>query len=123
VTASAKPETHAVVLPDSLHEMTALVGMSDTLRLVRAYGGTRLWVPADITPDHPFSTLLGHAQARAISARFGNTYIDIPRCAGVARAARDAEIQRRYASGETQNAIALAYGLTERRVREIVSAR
>lgn len=110
-------------LPQSLHEIVDVIGVSATLKLVQAYPGIKLWIPADVDPEHNVAVLLGHAKARLLSERFKRTQIEIPRCVDAVRAARDAEIRRRYDNGETQSALALEYELTERRVREIVSKR
>lgn len=108
-------------LPESLHQVVELIGLSPTLKLVEHYGGLiALYVPREIDPDHHLARNLGLASARKLAGHYGSDYLrNIPRCANGLRRIRDSEIRSRRK--ETAARLALEFGLTERQVWTILS--
>ena len=108
-------------LPDSLVEMVEAIGMEDTLRIVKEFGGTRLFVPKRVTFQHKLADFLGIEQARRLSHYFAGENLSIPRMAMAIRAKRNREIVRRYDAGDSARLLARAYKMTERRIRTILN--
>ena len=109
-------------LPASLRELCELIGLPAALRLVERWGGvTALYVPKNVPADHALARELGREAAVALSDIYGGDYLrNIPRAAGALRAVRDRAILRMRADRMPPADIALATGLTERWVWEIL---
>jgi DNA-binding transcriptional regulator LsrR (DeoR family) len=87
-------------------ELLELIGEAALVRLAEAFGGTRLFVPVKMTPEHEIAQAIGIEAARALSARLAPDYIKVP----LARAHR----ARQYrAAGRSNAQIARALGITE----------
>ncbi len=108
-------------LPESLTDMAAILGISGTLEIVKAYGGTRLFVPKQMGVQHHLANLLGIEQARRLSSHFGGESLTIPRMAHAMRTRRNREIIRRYDAGDSTRVLAQAYHLTDRQIYTILS--
>ena len=100
--------------------IVSLIGEQAALRLMDYWGGIRLHIPANLTPDHILSKRITYDAARKLAEEFGGTQIPIPRGAQAIREARNEDIRRRYAAGESAAKIARDLGMTERWVYEIV---
>lgn len=112
-------EVEARYLPGVLQEIASLVGLAATLALVRAYGGTRMYVPKRFDPDHPITKIVGHeAAVKLVEAYGGLEHFDLPKGEIAVKAARDKQI-RAERSGTTHARLAVKYGLTERQIRNI----
>ena len=108
-------------LPPILREMAGLIGLAPTLKIVHAYGGTRLYVPKRYDPEHPLSKLIGHALAVKFFEAFGGLeHFDIPKGEIAVKAARDRQIRAERTEGATHAALAIRYNLTERQIRNIL---
>ncbi len=114
-------QIEARYLPPILQEIAALVGLPATLTLVKAYGGTRLYVPKRFDPDHPIVKLIGHELAARLFERFGGLdQFDVPKAAIAVKAARDAVIRAQRRDGATHARLAVLHRITERQVRNIL---
>lgn len=109
-------------LPHSLADMAETLGVTTTMQIVTAHGGTRLFVPKKIHAQHHLANLLGMEQARRLSKHFGGESLTIPRMASAIRAKRNREIVRRYDAGDSVRVLAHAYGLTDRQIYTILSS-
>lgn len=109
-------------LPPQAAEIAEVVGVEPALRLVKAWGGVRLYVPQQMPEDHLLVSTLGRAEADALAARYGGETIQIPRCLHALRAVRNGEIRRARAAGASPALLALRHGLTERQVYAILAA-
>lgn len=113
-------------LPDSVHELIALIGVPAALALVERYKGIRLFVPVharDIRTDHPLARVIGVEPARKLVERYSGMELSIPRCVAALRAVRDREIRALHrASGWPAARIAQRFNLTERQVYTILAA-
>ena len=108
------------LLPESLTDMVEALGLSATLQIVKAHGGTRLFVPKRAHAQHHLANLLGMEQARMLSQHFGGESLTIPRMANAMRTRRNREIVRRYDGGESVRVLAHAYHLTDRQIYTIL---
>lgn len=115
-------ELAADYLPASLADVVDAIGLEATLCLVERLGGTRIYVPDGMNPDHALVRLIGHQSAYALAKEMPGETLDLPRCVNAVRAARDAQIRAERAGGSTVRKLALKYGLTERQIYAILAA-
>lgn len=72
-------------------------------KLINAYGGTSVCVPAGhLSPDNPLIQVLGVRAMKRFMAVYGGTDVYIPRCTDFLRHLRDVEILRHYAQLQKQ---------------------
>lgn len=109
-------------LPDSVSDLAEHLGVDSALRIVATLGGCTIHVPKTISEGHFLHFELGREIAQALAREYGNSKLEIPRCAVALRDVRDKAILRRWSEGATANALALEFKLTERHVRSIISA-
>ncbi|MBF0162592.1 MAG: hypothetical protein HQL88_09920 [Magnetococcales bacterium] len=108
-------------LPRSLVEMVETIGMEDTMRIVKEFGGTRIFVPKRVAAQHKLADFLGLEQARRLSRHYGGENVSIPRMTMATLAKRNREIIRRYDAGDSASLLARVYKMTERRIRAILN--
>jgi hypothetical protein len=88
-------------------ELAELIGERAYVRLAEEFGGTRLYVPATIGPDHDIAKVVGLSAARILSERLGGAAtIRVP-------LAREARARQYRAAGWSNAKIARALGITE----------
>lgn len=107
------------LLPGILLEISELIGMAATLKLVAKYGGVRLYVPKTLRPDHDLVATIGRELAEYMAERFGAEVLEIPKALLANVALRNVTIKQEYES-LSQRQLALKYHLTERQVRNIL---
>ena len=71
--------------PANIALFIEVLGLDDTLRLIEAYGGTKIWVPSGIgkTQQATIDALeadLGSASVKALIQTFGGGAITVPLC-------------------------------------------
>ncbi|WP_434147942.1 Mor transcription activator family protein [Methylocaldum gracile subsp. desertum] len=107
-------------LPRVLQEIASLVGPENAVKIARAYGGVRLYVPRRMKPDHPLAELVGFENARALSTAFGGLpHFDIPQVYRLLLEARNRAILKDRSQGMSVRELALKYRLTEKHVHNI----
>lgn len=108
-----------ILLPGVLPEMVELIGIADTMKIVEEYGGVRLYIPQDVTPEHPLVLLIGFEHAQKLAEHFGGERPEIPLVTAIMRQARDIEIRNQWPT-LSQRQLALKYKTTERNIRLIL---
>lgn len=108
-------------LPPRLAALAGLIGLSATLRLVEARGGTRIYVPDMASAEHWLARLLGLTALQQLVAEHARDYIELDRAAAALRAARDRKIVADHAGGTSTATLALENGLTQRQVFNILA--
>lgn len=109
-------------IPASLQEIAEVVGDDNAMKMVQAYGGTRVFVPQSVGAQHKLSTLLGFEQAKKLSRTFGGEPLTIARCTMLLKHRRNEEIRKKYDEGASVHELVREYGLTERRIYSILSS-
>jgi hypothetical protein len=109
-------------LPQILGELQDLIGTAATLKLVEMFGGTRVFVPANVTAQTGLAHLVGLDNARKLAAVYAGTRLSIPRYRTWLCAARNGEVRQRHRGGETVAQLARAFDLTERHIWNILAA-
>lgn len=93
-------------------ELQDLIGETAFVRLAEAFGGTRLYVPQSMGPDHAIVAAIG-AAAAVLAERMAPDVIHVP----LAREARARHY--RGVDGLSNDRIALALGMTESGIRKL----
>lgn len=102
--------------PPEVKRISKLIGLAETLALVEAYGGTRLYIPSSINPEtHTLVGVIGLDAALKLAAEYSGNYLSVP----VAREWR-VVVYRSQKMSYTQ--IALKVGCCESQVYRILKA-
>ena len=108
-------------LPAVLAEIAEVAGLEAALALAGARGGTEIYVPPAVEPDHWLVEATGRAAAEAICRHFaGNGHgcrLEIPLGPKGAAARLRRQVDRMIAAGKSEREIALATGYSGRGVR------
>lgn len=111
-------DTDLHLLPPNMQWLAKTIGLPAVLKLVKHYGGgTPVYVPVKVAPDHALLPLLGAQAFAALVVEYGGTHIAIARCEKAAQVLVYRQI--RAETQATQNDLALRYGYTVRHIREI----
>lgn len=113
------------LVPKLVTEWVCLMGVGPTMALVNHYPGMQIKVPKGFVGGlmkQRLERILGHQAAEAFITRYGGEHLTVPRCAGLMRSLRNAEIIAAYDRGETLNELALAYGLSVRQLRQVLNS-
>lgn len=105
------------VLPRSYVTLCALIGEVEALRLVRLFGGRRLAIPTQPSPQHWLCSHIGLEAVQRLATRWGGGQLSVPRCLALRNEAIVTEAQ----SGVSQSRLAGAHGRTERQIRRILA--
>ena len=62
-----------------IDEIAEQVGVDVAKKIVKAYGGTRLYIPKIAKPDHPLAILIGFDNAVKLGEYFSGERVFIPR--------------------------------------------
>ena len=104
-------------LPPILQQLIDTIGFDHAMALVKAYGGTRIYVPLSRTQW--LNEVLDDTALRAMCQAFGGSFIDLPKQDKVIQKIRDEKI-RAERSEYSLNELALRYNLTRRHVQNIL---
>jgi hypothetical protein len=102
------------LLPPQARVLVRGIGFPDTLKILKARGGTRIRRPLRGEASPILVNLVGEEKAAKVVQLFeGSEFIDFPMCDKLIQQIRDAEIRTKR-PGTTLHALALEYGLTRR---------
>ena len=107
-------------LPPLLREIADHVGVDNAVKLSKELGGQRFRVPltGTIDKDHPLACAVGMDVARKIARAFRGVRIEVPVFGR--KLARNDEIRRAHANGESISDLAIRFCVTERWIRGIL---
>lgn len=107
-------------LPESLKAISEQIGFEGTFRLIKFWGGRKLYIPTFIKPSHKISDKLGLETAQKLSKQFGGQTLSISTAIDMFKRARNNRIKK---DRDTMSVSALAkkYNLTERQIWNILS--
>ena len=115
------------VLPGVLAEIAELVGDAKALQIAAHAGGTRVYFPSKLHPDHWLVQCVGLADAGKILERFAGDTCDIPQAGhgSYARFRRGVaqRIEQREAEGASSKDIARDVGVSQRTIHRRRKAR
>ncbi len=120
-------------LPASVRELIAIIGLNETLDIVRKFGGTTLPMPVggNINGRHTLyrlSEVIGEDSVSKMSLHYSGEPVYIPRCEKALRISRNSEIDAKFIEfmrqGMTANAavshLAHQYKLSDRWIWQII---
>lgn len=99
-----------------LNELIETVGEEATLKLIRAFGGTRLYVPQSPEPNDLLASTIGHFAATRLARIYGGDRVDVPN-----PPPRRIRIMQLRATGMSVDAIARELRCTRRRVFQVLA--
>ncbi len=122
------------LLPTIIVEIANLVGMSKTMQLVQAFGGTDLTMPIGVEnsmTEQALISAVGEETAQLLMENYGGDRLYIPRCEVALRDLRNnrlmAELKQAVMNGMSQTKairrLAIQYELSERRIYELLKER
>ncbi|NKB37881.1 MAG: hypothetical protein GKR93_12065 [Gammaproteobacteria bacterium] len=109
------------LLPKTTREIVEVIGLPSTILMVEHYGGTELWVPEKIDRNHDLAKTIGLESAAKLCHHFSREKLLIDKCESAMNAIRNAEIVRRYQSGDTAKSLGKEFNLHERMIWYILS--
>lgn len=118
-----QPAIDASTLPPQLRRLVLTIGVADTLRLLKARGGTVIKLPRREDRSY-LRELLGADSARALIAAFeGEPRVELPKADKILAQLRDREIRRDHlAHGVSLPTLAVRHDLTVRQIKNICAA-
>lgn len=112
-------------LPPLFRELIDVVGEPAALALVSARPGLRVYIPnvnwLGNQPDNWLVQLLGEPLALKLGARYGHTWLKLPKLDSIQREARHRAIIAAHAGGESTPELAIRFGYTERHIERILA--
>lgn len=102
-----------------LEDICAEIGYGATTALVAWFGNSNLYVPEDVSPQHPIAKAIGIRPAQRLSAAWGGETLWVADGAAETRDRRDRAVAVLLGQGKGAKDIAKEVGLTERRVQQI----
>ncbi|WP_019024078.1 MULTISPECIES: Mor transcription activator family protein [unclassified Thioalkalivibrio] len=103
-------------------ELADAIGYQPTVRLIRAYGGRRLYIPRQADPEHPITLTVGHTAATQLCDQYPGTRLDLPDEQTSLLELRNRRIVAESQRGRETRALARDYGLSPRMIRKILDA-
>lgn len=105
-----------------LHDLVELIGHRQAIELLRAWGGRRLKVPAEVHEDHALVFTIGWEAARAIAGAYGGTDLDLPAERNYLVDMRNDAIAAGFTGNRSISWLSATYGVSRRQVNSILDA-
>lgn len=105
-----------------LHDLVELIGHRQAIELLRAWGGRRLKVPAEVHEDHALVFTIGWEAARAIAGAYGGTDLDLPAERNYLVDMRNDAIAAGFTGNRSISWLSATYGVSRRQVVSILDA-
>ena len=105
-----------------LQDLVELIGHRQAIELLRAWGGRRLKVPAEVHEDHALVFTIGWEAARAIAGAYGGTDLDLPAERNYLVDMRNDAIAAGFAGNRSISWLSATYGVSRRQVVSILDA-
>jgi hypothetical protein len=107
-------------LPPLIRRIAAHCGKATALKILAEYGGVHLCVPAKPSKEHRLTELLGPLGAADFCRAFGRETLDVPKGQGALLKLRLIAMRERRKANATYAQIAREFGLTEKRVSDLL---
>lgn len=109
------------LLPQLCQELSEIIGLDATLKLVKAYPGVRLYIPANPHPDHPIAQAIGFDALCELAKVYGQETLLLPKLDAAERQIKHQMVASLTAQNHSVRTIALAVGYSTRRVEQLRS--
>lgn len=108
------------LLPPQLRNLVRLIGLPETVKLLRARGGRPTYIPANPGQAKLLKEVLCDASLTALAREYGNQTIDLPKADKVLKQIRDQYILQACSQGcKSGRELAEEFGLTWRSIKYI----
>lgn len=112
----------APMASEILTDLVELIGHRQAIELLRAWGGRRIRVPAEVHEDHALVFTVGWDAARAIAGHYGGTDLDLPAERNYLVDVRNDAIAKDFDAGRSITGLSQTYGVSRRQVNSILDA-
>ena len=102
--------------------LIALIGDSETGRLIEIWRGEKIYIPIYISRDHPVAQVIGMAAARRLAAIYGGESLLVPTGFRRRLEKRNRAIVAARRAGDTVEKIRRRYGLSRRTIFYVLAA-
>ena len=115
-------------LPQTLLDLAEVCPLASIFALVEGFGGIRAYIPQSFAEHSNLADTIGPEHAEAIIQGFyeitGNIgdYFYIPLCTKTFHSLRNKKIRRMRGNGETVNALARKFAMSDKRIEKIIKA-
>lgn len=103
-----------------LRELSKVIGLPDTIEIVKRWGGRELYVPRSVEQSDPLALTLGLVTARKLVEHWGGERLALPIERNALLDLRNESIVAASSAGKSNQEIALEYGLTRQSVAYIL---
>ncbi len=107
-------------LPRLCRDLRDLVGEQTVRHMLNTLGGQTLYIPRTPPAGHPLASIQPEA-AQRICNTFHGERLAIPQAQWLLRQDRDSAIRNARKKGQTVSRLAAAFGLSRRRIQQILS--
>ncbi|MCM8598053.1 MAG: hypothetical protein NFW04_05280 [Candidatus Accumulibacter sp.] len=113
-----------MTLPQSIRDLSDVIGLDRAFLLVKAYGGTCLQVPVgrndECEKKKELLALLGEEYGNKFLSHYGGERMTVPRCHMALLDCRNREIIAAHSMGKSVDHLGRQYRLTTRQIRNIL---
>ncbi len=108
------------LLPPLAQELVSLIGLSQTLKLLKARGGVRTFIPSTVRQGSQLAQIVSMQSVAVLVEHFGGDRLDFPKVDQLVRQLRNQSLIKDSQEGKSHAEIAQKYKLTRERVKQIL---
>lgn len=97
-----------------------VIGREATLKLASQVRNRNLYIPKRLDEKHWLVSTIGWAKSHALTQEFGGLLLSLATCEHYYTRERNARIAAEHKAGKTTLNLAIAHGLSQRRIQQIV---
>jgi len=109
------------LLPQLIQELADIIGLAAALKLVKAYPGVSLYIPANPHPDHPLASIIGFDALCELSKVYAQETLTLPKLDAAERQIKHQVVAEMLDQNHSIRTVALATGYTSRRIQQLRS--
>ena len=109
-----------IPLPPTAQVIADVIGREATLKLAGKVKNRHVYIPYRLDENHWISRTIGYAKAYALKESFGGLDLSLATCEHFYTRERNARIRDDYKAGKSTVELSAFYGLTIRRVQQII---
>ncbi len=116
-------EIDPATLPLLAQEIISLIGISQTLKLMKARGGVRTPIPYKASHTCQLASIINISSVRCLVQRYAGELLEIPKADSLLRQLRNKAIAEDYEENDMSHAeLALKYNLSRGGIRKILKS-
>lgn len=108
-------------LPESLRDLTDIIGLESTLKLATLFPGVPLYIPSHSRADHPIATVIGEEKFSKLVYYYEGDTIKLAKIDAVDRQIRHKRVRILKERGMTNREIAIELKYSQRHIERLVS--